>query len=251
MRAAIFSRRELRVLTEGMDNVPLGRYVSNELKLRAYQRIRRDLRLHYQTRRTIVQLQRRWSELRRRQPRLLDELRKEIRRYRERWERRQRCRPVVEAEEEEGDLHPLPEQPLPTVQQPEQLMPTAQQQPVQAEGTGDTNDNGEADPETEVEGHGEGDEEWADISEAEPQSSTSASGVAESELEAAPEPVAHSGQEDNWQLVLPQVDEALGETQMEEDDSWPPFPHQHCLRSGTTLQDIGAKSKNCKKSTIQ
>ncbi|XP_075043538.1 uncharacterized protein LOC142103373 [Mixophyes fleayi] len=204
-----------------MDNVPSGRYVSNELKLWVYQRVRRHLHLHYQQEAGPSSSSRGAGAISgaispgsmNNSARRLEDVNRE---------RRQRRRPVVEAEAEEDDLHPLPEQPLPTAQQPEQPMPTAQYQPVQAEGTGDANDNGEADPE--VEGQGKRDEEWADISEAEPKSSTSASGVAESELEAGPEVVAHPGQEDNGQLVLPQVDEALGEKHMEEDDSWPP-PH--------------------------
>ncbi|XP_075054220.1 uncharacterized protein LOC142140326 [Mixophyes fleayi] len=138
-----------------------------------------------------------------------------------RLEQRQRHQPVVEEDEQQ----PQPEQPQPPAQQPEQPLPTAQQQPLppvqqQAEGDGDANDEGEADLETEVEGQGKADDESPDKSEAEPQSSISASGDAESELEAAAEPEPEA-QEDNGQLVLPQVDEALGETHVEQSGMCP------------------------------
>ncbi|XP_075042380.1 uncharacterized protein LOC142101840 [Mixophyes fleayi] len=226
MRATIFSRRELRVLTEGMNSVPSGRYMSNEVKLVAYQSIRRHFRLRYYISRSIVQLQRSWSDLRRRQPQLLDDLRQEIRRIRARWERRQRHRAVREAEEEAEE---------------DQL----QQVAVQVE------DEAEACPETEGDEQGEGQEKAQEDFQPAAQSSTSTSGAAEcSTEEPEPDTEDHQDQEAERQLLVPQVVEALGDTHMEEADSWPP-PPPTLSQIRAEIAGYWAKIKNLQKEQEQ
>ncbi|XP_075042382.1 uncharacterized protein LOC142101841 [Mixophyes fleayi] len=219
MRAAVFSRRELRVLTEAMNNMPSGRYVSNEVKLRAYQRVHRYLRQRFQKHRTTVQLQRRWSDLRRRQPQLLQELRQEITGHAGNdsnavVEAEKEEAPAVveaaEAEEEEAGVEAETEA-------EEEEAEDVQRQQV----SGQAEAYAEASPEAEEQG--EGQEEVEEGSQPEELFSPCASGAGDWSVE---EPEPHQDfEEADSQLVLAQAAEAIVDTPEEEvRDCQPPPP---------------------------